>query len=179
MAPRTPNVRREIEIRTADPTATDDASTGILEGTTWVNTANGKMFVCVDSTASAAVWVRSGPARDTIRFQLNGKPTVSSGVDGAWIAPAAGVFRKVTLYRRTAGGAGSMIVDVNKEGTTIYTTQGNRPTVTQAGGDNQIDATTDFDVTTFGEGERTEWDIDQVESGNPQDATLDIEVEYT
>lgn len=179
MAPRTPNVRREIEIRTADPTATDDASAGILEGTTWVNTANGKMFVCVVSTASAAVWVRSGPARDTIRFQLNGKPTVSTGVDGVWMTPAAGVFRKITLYRRTAGSGGSMIVDVNKEGTTIYTTQGNRPTVTQASGNDQFDATTDFDVATFGADERIELDIDQVESGNPQDATLEIEVEYT
>ena len=58
-------------------------------------------------------------------------------------------------------------------------TQGNRPTVTAAGGADQIDATTDFDVTTFAQDDRIEVDVDQVETGNPQDVTVIIEVQYT
>jgi hypothetical protein len=116
---------------------------------------------------------------DTMRFVVNGKPTVATTVDGAWIAPRAGSFTRITLYRRTAGGGSSTIVDVNKNGTTLYTTQANRPTVTAAGGADQVDATTDFDVTTFAQDDRIEVDVDQVESGNPQDVTVIIEVQYT
>jgi hypothetical protein len=100
-------------------------------------------------------------------------------VDGAWIAPRAGTITRITLYRRTAGSAGSTIVDVNIGGTTVYTTQANRPTVTAAGGNDQIDATTDMDVTSFSQDDRFEMDIDAVETGNPQDLSVIIEVQYT
>jgi hypothetical protein len=83
------------------------------------------------------------------------------------------------LYRRTAGSSGSTIVDVNKNGTTLYTTQANRPTVTSGGGADAIDATTDYDVTTFAQDDRIEVDVDSVEGGNPQDVTVIIEVQYT
>jgi hypothetical protein len=116
---------------------------------------------------------------ESMRFVVNGKPTATTEIDGAWIAPRAGTFTRITLYRRIAGGGGSTIVDVNKNDTTLYTTQGNRPTVTAAGGADQIDATTDFDVTTFAQDDRIEVDVDQVETGNPQDVTVIIEVQYT
>lgn len=120
-----------------------------------------------------------GSSYETWRFVINGKPNVQTNIDGAWIAPRAGTVTRVTLFRRTAGSSGSTIVDVNKNGTTIYTTQSNRPTVTQAGGDNQIDATTDFDVSAFAQNDRFQVDIDTVESGNPQDISVIIEVQYT
>jgi hypothetical protein len=110
---------------------------------------------------------------------VNGKPAVDTEVDGAWIAPGAGTFERITLYRRTAGSSGSTIVDVHKNGTTLYTTQANRPTVTQAGGNDQIDATTDFNVTSFAQNDRIEVDVDAVEAGNPQDISVIIEVSYT
>lgn len=116
---------------------------------------------------------------DSTRFVVNGKPTIATTVDGAWIAPRAGTFTRITLYRRTAGGGGSTTVDVNKNGTTVYTTQANRPTVTAAGGNDQIDATTDFDVTTFAQDDRIEVDVDVVEAGNPQDISVVIEVQYS
>ncbi len=121
----------------------------------------------------------SGTARDTVRFVLTGKPAVLTGMDGAWIAPRAGTITRITLWRRTAGASGSTTVDVNKNGTTLYTTQGNRPTVTQAAGNNAIDATTDMDVTSLAQNDRIEVDIDAVETGNPQDIAVIIEVSYT
>jgi hypothetical protein len=84
----------------------------------------------------------------------------------------------VTLFRRTAGGGGSTVVDLNINGTTIYTTQSNRPTVTAAGGNNAIDATTDMDVTSFSQNDRFDMDIDTVETGNPQDLSLIMEVQW-
>lgn len=128
-----------------------------------------------DSNAKKKVQVGSLPTRDSFSFKLNGKPSVSTKVDGAWIVPRASTITRVTLYRRTAGVSGTTTVDLNKNGTTIYTTQGNRPSVTQAGGDDQLSTTTP-DVTALAQDDRVEFDIDVVESGNPQDLTLVIEV---
>jgi hypothetical protein len=119
-----------------------------------------------------------GGSVSTTNWKVNGKPAVATNVDGAWIAPRSGTITRITLFRRTAGGGGSTVVDVNKNGTTLYTTQANRPTVTAAGGANQIDATTDFDVTTFVQDDRFDLDIDTVESGNPQDISVIMEVEW-
>lgn len=45
-------------VKTSDPTATDDGDslTSYRVGTTWVNTNNQKVFICVDNTSGAAVW---------------------------------------------------------------------------------------------------------------------------
>lgn len=120
-----------------------------------------------------------GTAVDTYRWAVNGKPAVQTNIDGAWIAPRAGTITRITLFRRTAGSSGSTTVDVNINGTTVYTTQGNRPTVTQAGGANLIDATTDMDVTAVAQNDRLECDVDVVEAGNPQDIDIILEIEYT
>jgi hypothetical protein len=100
-------------------------------------------------------------------------------VDGAWIAPRSGTITRVTLFRRTAGSStGPTTIDVNKNGTTIYTTQGNRPIVLQSDGANAIDATTNFDVTTFAQDDRFDVDVDVVEGGNPQDISVIMEVDW-
>ncbi len=129
------------------------------------------------NTGAYAALGGGGTRRDSTRFVLNGKPTVSTDVDNAWIAPAPGTINRVTMYRRTAGSSGSTTCDVNKNGTTIYTTQANRPSVTQASGNDQISTTTP-DVTTFAQDDRIEWDIDVVEAGNPQDVALIFTVVY-
>ena len=137
-----------------------------------------------DSFAKVKILISSLPAGggsviDTDRWAINGKPAVQTNIDGAWIAPRAGTITRITLYRRTAGSSGSTIVDVNINGTTVYTTQGNRPTVTQAGGADQIDATTDMDVTAVAQDDRLECDVDAVEAGNPQDIDIILEIQYT
>lgn len=45
---------------TTAPTANDDSGDGYGVGSTWVDTTNDKLYVCVDSTLTAAVWVLAG-----------------------------------------------------------------------------------------------------------------------
>jgi hypothetical protein len=41
---------------TIDPTVNDDSTLGYVQGDFWVNTTSEKAFICVDNTATAAVW---------------------------------------------------------------------------------------------------------------------------
>lgn len=42
-----------------DPVATDDSASGYAVGSVWINTTLDKAFVCVDATATAAVWIET------------------------------------------------------------------------------------------------------------------------
>jgi hypothetical protein len=69
----------------------------------------------------------------------------------------------------------SIIVDVHKNGTTIFTTQANRPTIAIAG--NTSGNVTNFDITTVAAGEYLTVDIDQIGSTTAgADLTVQIEV---
>jgi hypothetical protein len=71
-------------------------------------------------------------------------------------------FQSVRASVGTAPTGATIIVDVNKDGTTIYTTQGNRPTI--ATSTNTIDDTTAPDVTTIADNSFLTIDIDQIGS---------------
>lgn len=45
----------------AKPTTSNDSSEGYSPGSAWINTTTDKMFICTDSTASAAVWKELNP----------------------------------------------------------------------------------------------------------------------
>ncbi len=69
----------------------------------------------------------------------------------------------------------SMIVDINKNGTTIFTTQSNRPTI--AAGDNTSGNVTNMDVSSVAVGEYLTVDVDQVGSISAgTDLTVQVEV---
>jgi hypothetical protein len=90
---------------------------------------------------------------------------------GGTLTAAAGTARcyltgnyKLLDYRVSVGTAptgSTLIVDCNKNGTTIFTTQGNRPTVSISG---FLATTTAPDVTTFASGDYITIDIDQIGS---------------
>jgi hypothetical protein len=44
---------------TTAPTATDDSSAGYAAGSYWIDVTNDESYRCVDSTASAAIWVKT------------------------------------------------------------------------------------------------------------------------
>jgi len=108
------------------------------------------------------------------RFTANGYYTVDTEVDGSWISDVDFTVTAIWVWRETAGSAGSTILDVNKNGTTMYTTQGNRPTIEYDDADNTVDCTLP-DVVAVTAGDIITVDIDEVESGVPQNVILIIE----
>jgi hypothetical protein len=75
----------------------------------------------------------------------------------------------------TAPAGAAIIIDVNKNGTTIFTTQANRPTIAAAA--NTSGNVTNVDVTTIAAGEYLTIDIDQIGSTTAgADLTVQIEV---
>lgn len=68
----------------------------------------------------------------------------------------------VRTHVGTAPTGATLIVDVNKNGTTIFTTQSNRPTVAISG--NTSGKVTNMDVTTLADGDYLTVDIDQIGS---------------
>lgn len=88
---------------------------------------------------------------------------------------ATWTVRGVRASVGTAPTGASLIVDINKNGTTIFTTQGNRPTIAAAA--NTSGNVTNMDVTTVANGEYLTVDIDQVGSTlTGADLTVQVEV---
>ena len=81
----------------------------------------------------------------------------------------------VKVYADTAPTGATLIVDVNKNGTTIFTTQANRPTI--ADGGNADDSGTP-DVTAAAAGDRLSYDIDQIGSGDAGGNHLTVTLYY-
>lgn len=67
----------------------------------------------------------------------------------------------VAAYANTAPTGASMIIDVNKNGTTIFGTQGNRPTIAAGSNAATVGA---FSVSSLADGDRISVDVDQVGS---------------
>jgi hypothetical protein len=109
--------------------------------------------------------------KTTSSFAVTG--TLATGTDKAptILAPCSLTITVVKLVVKTAPTGQAIIVDVNKNGTTIFTTQGNRPQI--AAGSTTGDSGTP-DVTSLAEGDKITIDVDQVGSGT---AGVDLTVE--
>ncbi len=81
----------------------------------------------------------------------------------------------VQAFVDTAPTGGSEIYDVHKDGVTIFTTQGNRPTITAG---NNTSSTTAPDITAWDAGQYLTVDIDQVGSTTPAEG-LTLRIVYT
>jgi hypothetical protein len=71
-------------------------------------------------------------------------------------------IRAVRASVGTAPTGASIICDISKNGTTIFTTQGNRPTIAISG--NTSGKVTNMDVTSLADGDYLTVDIDQIGS---------------
>lgn len=171
-----------------DTTAIHDNVNGEISAITAKATPTTSDFILIEDAAASNAKKRitigdlpggGGTDRGTFSWVLNGKVIATEGLDGVRIPASAGTITAVWIWRETAGTGGSTTVDVNKNGTTIFTTQSNRPVVTAAGGDNQKDQSGTINVTSFSAGDLLSIDIDTVETGNPQDIIVMVEVEYT
>lgn len=98
----------------------------------------------------------------TSMFTLDHDEVLATGTKARMIMPCDGVITNVTAATITAPVGSSVILDVNKNGTTIFTTQSRRPTVAAAA---TSAVTGEPEVTAFSAGDVVTVDVDQVGSG--------------
>lgn len=104
-----------------------------------------------------------------IIFNL-GTATVGTKLAQALI-PGSYTIQKVILYADTAPSGSSIIVDINKNGATIFTTQANRPSI--ASGAHSGESGTP-NVTSIAKGDRISVDVDQAPAGCGNDLLATI-----
>lgn len=122
-------------------------------------------------------WVNYTPiVVKQIIFTVNGELTVNTGnIRIPNITGTTLTITKVRIDVNTAPTGNSIIVDVNKDGTTIFTTQANRPEIAIG---EYYDQTTTIDVANWVDGGYLTVDIDQVGSAYPgADLTITIKIE--
>ncbi len=154
-----------IYIKFVAPSVSDDSGDGYKIGDVWLDTIGLVAYQALDVSVGAAVWYSGGSA--------GGSGDLNIRMDGA-LAVAADVHTFLVTKDMTVdfwyihcddpGTASSTIFDVHKNGTTIFTTQANRPTLAwnDANGWAKSGAP---DVTTFVEGDIITIDIDQIGTG--------------
>lgn len=116
--------------------------------------------------------------RSAIKLESAGALTAGANKD-RWQAPFSGEIVSVSAVVGTAPTGAAILLDVNKNGTTVFTTQANRPTVPISATET-ADATThkpDDAVKSFAKGDTISLDIDQVGS-TVAGSDLDVTVEY-
>lgn len=103
----------------------------------------------------------SAQIRPTFTFTVRGSLVVDTNVTDALIVPLDLTIEKVYAYLKTAPDGADIIVDINKNGTTIWSTQANRLTVSDG---NQTGNTSVFNTTSLSEADILTLDVDQVGS---------------
>lgn len=104
-------------------------------------------------------------------FTFPGVASVQTG-GPRWYAPFACTIVGVRASVNVAPTGASLIVDVNKNGTTIFTTQANRPTIAASGFTDMADA---INVPGLSLGDYLQCDVDQIGSTIPgTDVTVQV-----
>jgi hypothetical protein len=146
-----------------------DGRTALANGDVWpINNGGGSMYsrlhpVVTDLSLSAKVTDLSstaGTKTRSIAFHLHGDQAAETGAV-SFIAPQALTITDIRVSVDTAPAGAALTIDVNKNGTTMYTTQANRPSI--AAGATSATATLP-DVKTMALGDKISIDIDQVGS---------------
>ena len=151
----------DSRITGAEQTANKGAASGYasLDGST-------KVPIAQIPTGTSGTTVALGNHTHTLTFSLTSffKSGTLTTATGTQRLPIDGTYTIVgtRLMSGTAPAGSSLIIDVNKNGTTIYTTQGNRPTIADGANAGGPGATPD--VTGLAAGDYLTVDIDQVGS---------------
>ena len=103
------------------------------------------------------------PVWTTLVFTKLGSLSTGTNVTLALLAPVGLTVQNVRCYAKTAPTGTNLIVDINKNGSTIFTTQANRPTI--SAGQNKGNSSPAPDITSLVEGDVVTLDIDQIGSG--------------
>lgn len=115
-----------------------------------------------------------GQAIETYDFFSAGVQTTGTRKSERLIGVGGATIIDVRAYLETAPVGSSFIVDVNKNGISIFTTQANRPTVLAAA---NASSTTPPDVLSLSGGDRLSFDVDQIGSGTAgSDLTVSVTI---
>lgn len=164
-----------------DTTAIHKATSAEISAMTAKTTpVGGDWLVIEDSAAGNAkkkVSIDELPRYQTFQKVLAGKvPGTVITMDGPWVAPYAGEILRVTFWRGVAGSSGTTTMDVSIEGTTVFTTQSNRPAIAQTDGDDYVDVSGTIQAGTFSQDDKITVDLDAFEAGNPKNLAVTIHV---
>lgn len=97
----------------------------------------------------------------TVQFVKSGNFSAAAGKN-TWVAPFSGTLVKWFAHADTAPTGQAAIFDVHKNGTTVFTTQANRPTIAASGTDASGSV---IEVDKFEPGDVFRCDVDQAGSG--------------
>lgn len=146
-------------------TISDTAPGSPSAGQGWFNSATGKSFVYYDSQWIEIGGGSSGPqgpiGQSVIPYAKTGTLAVTTGTL-RFRMPFAATIIGVSASVGTAPTGSSIIVDVNKNGTTIFTTQANRPAIAISAF--EAAEVTNMNITSLAIGDYITVDIDQIGS---------------
>lgn len=128
----------------------------------YMDTTNGAHWLKSTGTGNTG-WVQVGPI-GTVYATMTATGALTTRIGQSRWYNDTGRTLTVTAIRIAVGTSptgAAILVDVNKNGTTMYTTQGNRPTVAISGNTQKA---TQPDVLTVADGDYLTIDIDQVGS---------------
>jgi hypothetical protein len=139
----------------------DDAPTAVLTNGGYDQQGGG-------ATPVTSVAGQTGAVTLTATNEVVATFTVAGALSAVSIAPpvpaaAAYTLTGVRLAAGTAPVGAAVLVDVNKNGTTVFTTQGNRPTIADGATSGGPGAAPN--VTTVAAGDKITIDVDQIGSG--------------
>jgi hypothetical protein len=148
-------------------TSTGVPAASLADGAFAVDTTNHTLYY-----RSGSTWRQANTAL-TQTFTVPGVLTVGTGKARFYFNRAVTVSN-VAVSVSTAPTGASVIVDVNKNGTTIFTTQANRPTITAS---TFTDLSSPPNVTSFAANDYLTVDIDQIGS-TVAGSDLVVQIEY-
>ena len=158
---------------------------GDLGGTAAAPTVAGKISVTQKGAASGVATLDGSSKLITSQMPSSGRiqPFYNSGLLATEIgahrlyndSPNAWTLVSVRASVGTAPVGASIIIDLNIDGTTVFTTQSNRPAI--AAGANASSKVTNMNVTSVAPGSYLTVDIDQLGSTTPgNDLTVQVEI---
>lgn len=113
-------------VATTNPAATDDVSDGYSTGSVWINTSTGVVYICVDPTATAAVWSAiNGSQRESFILACSDNDTeiITGTAKGQFFMPYNFAVTEVIGTAGSAPTGSAITMDINDGGTSILSTK--------------------------------------------------------
>ena len=153
----------QMQMRRGTTTEWSTANPTLASGELGLDTALNKFKIGDGTTVWNSLAYSTGArGQSLISYGKAGNISVTTGKI-RYRVPFSATILGVTLAVGTAPTGSSIIVDVNKNGTTIFTTQANRPTIL-AGAFGTAAEVTNMEITSLAIGDYITLDIDQVGS---------------